>query len=463
MEAGLRLVIVPQQRIRKRMGNEKAALPKTKAQESSPQPSRNQASISENPFLNTIGLILEPIPPFSFVRQLQKRIGNQATNQQLRPLEQCLLDDPSPTPSNDSAQTPKPVDPEVQLEQALIDFWRQKPQIATSLGLSKKQQGHLQWNIQSPSSYKGQDGIIKDQFLSKKKKERLQIAKKVSHALQSDMARRLTPHMDQLVVAIKAAAEPTLQTYAATIATREEKIERGASIPNKERRVHLPFYAVFKYLWLRVIRRQITSPDKDGYSMDKAYREALGLKEKDDVLPGLVNPTLVAALNQVPKAARPRLADKVLPEIMRSLTPYMARRMGTTPDRLEQEYANLGKTLKHQLEGGIEGYFAMRTGLINKYGDPSDAAATLQVANRYYDKLLVEAKEAGFLYDPKGKKVAGWGNLVHPEIRDALQKGQTYLKSQEGWLEDVLKTTRKYGSTRVRENRNAPQHLSQHS
>ena len=366
-------------------------------------------------------------------------------------------------------QTAAADDPQAQLRQMLIEFWRDQPQISESLSLSGSQQKRLRNKIANPTSYKDQDDMLKDQLTSLKRRERIALAKEVLNAIMIEIQGRLAAHINQLPGLIKTATESKLREYAEHMAAREEYIAQNrAQLSRSELREHRDFPLIFKYIWRHVISRQICSPRQGPYTLASDYAKPLGLTDKDAVFPDLHTEALVTALKKVPVRLRLNrkgectrsgpLFDKVLTEVLGTLEKYTSRRMETTPTNIEQEYAKLGINMKRNIESDLAGFFAARAGLINKFGDPSDPAAALLQARKYYDSL----QAAEFLKGHPGKKVGGTVTLVHPKMKEALDKSEQYIIKQ-GWLEEVLATTRKYWSTNIRENRNAPQRLSQHS
>lgn len=105
------------------------------------------------------------------------------------------------------------------------------------------------------------------------------------------------------------------------------------------------------------------------------------------------------------------------------------------------EYASL--TFQQAIEGGLAGYKGIREALLGEFG-------TLEAANKYYKKV-------------DGSPFLGHDPIVHKAtLGTRLARAESLLKTK-GWLDAVLAGNPQPGGFNVRQNRNSPGQLSDHS
>ncbi|MGB5951468.1 MAG: M15 family metallopeptidase, partial [Ornithinimicrobium sp.] len=215
------------------------------------------------------------------------------------------------------------------------------------------------------------------------------------------------------------------------------------------------FPLAFKYLIRNGVQPQLKAPTtrvRPGSSVP--HSSIAGVARNDPVFPDLHAAALVADLLRLP-ARRDRLVmlDAIILSAISWASPYFAT-TGVTSSGIEGEWAALGGNLKSNIEGDLAGYVSVRTGLLNAFGDPSAPGPALAAASAYYDALV----PANFLAGESG----GTGTLVHPMMHAALASAEQ-LMTDRGSHEQVAANVERYWSTNVRENRNSPSRLSQHS
>jgi hypothetical protein len=172
--------------------------------------------------------------------------------------------------------------------------------------------------------------------------------------------------------------------------------------------------------------------------------------------PDLAAPTLVDALNERSAYDRVKLADAIFDRWVSNLG-------SATPDLYRKEFAMLSKTAKELIEPDedrLVGYIAMREGLKATFG-------SIKALNAFYDNLV----EADF---PPGSGVFGKHTLVHRDLKQSLDRAAALLakKKLTEAVVNHLKGAqmiagqthlRGFWGTSIRENRNRPASIGNHS
>jgi hypothetical protein len=256
-----------------------------------------------------------------------------------------------------------------------------------------------------------------------------------------------------------------LLAESAAQAEQEEAARRQTLSPRQQRREKQrpPFPLILKYICSEILFPQIEKPVTTPRRLESKYAVPLGLAADEILFPKLYEEDFVSRLKALPRDKEGRVRDAarlkaaIAGRALDLVADYIDQRMGVTPDAIREEYGRLDSKVKDNIEGGVEGYFACRLGLLNAFGSPSAVAATLDKVNEYYKSLVAP----GFLQDTAGKPKGG-STLVHPDLKAALAKAEEMIKAR-GWLAEILANIREYWSTNIRENRNNPARLSEHS
>lgn len=163
---------------------------------------------------------------------------------------------------------------------------------------------------------------------------------------------------------------------------------------------------------------------------------------------GLFDKELVKGLNALSAEQRRVIAQGVYEKTVHKLT-------GSSAADIKAEFDVLAAVVKNNIEGGIYGYIAMRGAFIETFG-------TVVAANAYYESLVpADFPSAG------SKQVKGKRTLVHPNLKERLQRAIDLLKKkkagEKAWLDIVNEGIKTIGGLNIRENRNKPSALSDHS
>jgi hypothetical protein len=192
-----------------------------------------------------------------------------------------------------------------------------------------------------------------------------------------------------------------------------------------------------------------------------------------DDFPGLADPGITERLGALSKDDRKAVASAVRDVLVSDVG-------SETPETYLEEFNRLDPAAQGNMEPGddpIVGYVAMREGLKATFG-------SIDALNKYFKTLV----PPNF---PPGAKVRGQRTLVHPELKTALERATALLKSKDPKLLDAVvasisdvetlgskdkdkgKTKGKgkgkkgpkhgYWSTNIRENRNQPTQIGNHS
>lgn len=128
---------------------------------------------------------------------------------------------------------------------------------------------------------------------------------------------------------------------------------------------------------------------------------------------------------------------------------------GVAAADLKKEYeTTLSSFVRGNIEGGYPGYVAARKGLLNTFG-------SLDKVNEYYKSM------ASADFPSASSSVRGAKTSVHPNLKRQLQSAASVLKARKvgskTWLELVEVGIGGIGGFNIRENRNKPSELSDHS
>jgi Domain of unknown function (DUF4157) len=166
-------------------------------------------------------------------------------------------------------------------------------------------------------------------------------------------------------------------------------------------------------------------------------------------LPDLVVPEIVEQLKVLSKDARNKLANEVFDRLSGAVD-------STAPaaDVYRKEFDMLDRAVKDLIEPDsdrLAGYLAMRTGLKNTFG-------SIRALNAFYQALV----DADF---PTGSSVIGVHSKVHSQMKAALNKTQALLdkKKLTDQVTEFLRANKGYWGTNIRENRNRPSMIGNHS
>jgi hypothetical protein len=206
-----------------------------------------------------------------------------------------------------------------------------------------------------------------------------------------------------------------------------------------------PAVLILKQQW-PAIRAWILNPGGTGR----------GAPRVPGAFPALAAPALVQVLTLHSAGERGQLADAVFDRLMNTLG-------SATPDVYRREFAMLSPLVKRLLEPDKEplaGYVAMREGLRRTFG-------SIRAVNEFYTQLV----QADF---PPRSRVFGTQSLVHKDLKQALDKAAALLARKN--LTDAVvqhltgietiaghQHRRGYWATNIRENRNLPTSIGNHS
>jgi hypothetical protein len=208
---------------------------------------------------------------------------------------------------------------------------------------------------------------------------------------------------------------------------------------------------ILKRQW-PVIRRWIVAGKFGGTKPAAAPRD----------FPDLGAQEITDALSALSKEQRAVVADAVLDRLVSQVG-------SQAPQTYRDEFARLSRRVKDALEPDADplvGYVTMREGLKATFG-------SIDALNSYFD-ALVEAQ-----FPPVAAKIVGQQSLVHVDLKNALDRAAALLKAksatQPGLFEAVVasisgfdtlggaKHVRGSWSTSIRENRNRPDQIGNHS
>jgi hypothetical protein len=174
---------------------------------------------------------------------------------------------------------------------------------------------------------------------------------------------------------------------------------------------------------------------------------------------GLADQTITDRLGPLSKEDRTTVANRVFD----LLVPDVG---SETAETYREEFDRLSPRVKAAMEPSadpIVGYVAMRDALKDTFG-------SIDALNAYFDALV----EANF--PPVATKVVGQQSLVHIDLKSALDRAATLLKTKGAGIFDAAvasisgfdtlggkKHHRGSWSTNIRENRNRPSQIGNHS
>jgi hypothetical protein len=179
-------------------------------------------------------------------------------------------------------------------------------------------------------------------------------------------------------------------------------------------------------------------------------------------LRGLGTQETTDQLRALSKQQRAAVADAVLDRLVSQVG-------AESSETYRDEYARLSRRVKDAMEPDADpfvGYVTMRAGLKATFG-------SIDALNQHFDSL-VEAQ-----FPPVAAKVVGQQSLVHVDLKNALDRAAALLKAksanQPGLFDEVVasisgfdtlggrKHVRGSWSTSIRENRNRPEQIGNHS
>lgn len=242
------------------------------------------------------------------------------------------------------------------------------------------------------------------------------------------VVRRQTPPVEPPVEekpAAEGAAEEEKAPDPAAVATEVAGILSGIS------------GADLKRSW-KSLKSQITTPRAAGKkpgAIQKKY-------------PALYTAGMVEKLEKLTAEQRAAVAEDVFWAVGAEVT-------GAEAADLKTEFeTTLSKRLRANIEGGAAGYVAVRAGLLGAFG-------SLAKANEYFGSLV----SADF---PRaGSSVRGRATPVHPDLKTRLKKAADLLAARKVGEKTMLEVAEAgiagIGGFNVRENRNSPGSLSDHS
>jgi hypothetical protein len=163
------------------------------------------------------------------------------------------------------------------------------------------------------------------------------------------------------------------------------------------------------------------------------------VKTKKGALQALYDGSMVTELKAVPSGERPALIAAVLDQLARAATAGLPSGpvSGAT---IQAEYNQLKKVVP--IEGEEGGLVAMRQAVLASFGSIADAVS-------YYGQMT---------------KVTFLGHTTrgHPDLAAALAKAENVLDKRK-WKDVAAKSVNKVSALNLRENRNSPTQLSNHS
>lgn len=127
---------------------------------------------------------------------------------------------------------------------------------------------------------------------------------------------------------------------------------------------------------------------------------------------------------------------------------------GVTAENFSKEYNSLSNFVRSNIEGGARGYVATRNALLNTFG------STAKI-NEYYTSMVAAD------FPSATSTVRGHSTRVHPTLKERLKRAADVLKSHKVGEKTGLDITEAgisgIGGFNIRENRNNPSSLSNHS
>jgi hypothetical protein len=383
--------------------------------------------------------------------QLQRERGNGYT-------QRLLHQSPPNTVHREDGRAPADTDEE--LLQDITSYLSQRPAVSNALEISDRTAGQLQNIILRASGIS--DEALKSRVTALARNHRQVLAAAAVQRLRDQLGLQREAVLQALLSDFNQRIQARLAELADGAAQAEqEEAERLAGMTAQERRrvkLRPQFPLILKYICRHILFSQIDKPIEQTRKLGEAYVTALGLEKDDPIFPEIYAETFVAELKKLTTGMRARLKAAVADQTLTIVSGYIDQRMGATPDTIRDEYGRLGSRVKNNIEGGIEGYFACRMGLLNAFGSPQNVPATLSKINEYYNSLV----QADFLQNVAGQKPAGGVTLVHPQLKAALDRAEQMI-IEMNWQDQVMANIRKYWSASIRENRNNPARLSDHS
>ncbi|MEM7369799.1 MAG: hypothetical protein AAF587_14440 [Bacteroidota bacterium] len=272
------------------------------------------------------------------------------------------------------------------------------------------------------------------------------------------------PSISDIAGRLAAIIKPELETFATDSYAAENAPPESSDGKKSKPKKRAPFPLIFKYLCRNVIFTHIDAPSKKVRKLKEKYRPALGLTRKSVIFADFYKAEIISLLkglktrsNKQTKANRRELKAALVPLLLTDIeSSYIQPQMGIQAKTISDEYALFSGKVRGLFEGGLEGYFACRLGLLNRFGSVNNVEETIKMVNQYYGSLV----KADFLVG--GKKVGGTGTQVHPDLKTAFTNAETLIKNK-GWRDEIMDSTGKYWSTNIRENRNNITKLSDHS
>lgn len=197
----------------------------------------------------------------------------------------------------------------------------------------------------------------------------------------------------------------------------------------------------FKTRW-PTLRQQVRNPKAAG-------AKPVGLQAK---FPDLYSAPVVEGLKKLALKDREAVAADAEAQLGASLL------AGTKAAELRTEYSTtLTRNLRENIEGDFAGYVAMRPALLATFG-------SVAKANEYF-ATLEKAEFPSAETSVRGAR----GTLVHPNLKARLKKAADVLRARKvpgterSWMEVVEGSVGEIGGFNLRENRNNPSQLSDHS
>jgi hypothetical protein len=380
------------------------------------------------------------------------------------PLVQRDPDDTKPPPPSTTVQPPP--DPETLLIEDLANHLLQMPDVVDALELSKGTIKRLKAAVEKTRI---DDDDLKDRLAALDKKKRSKVVAAALAQVQSVLKERRAERADELAKEIVTRTKDRVVALAKLARDAELEEERQLQLNPKRKGKRRPqFGGILKYILKDTIGRQIDSPQIKPYALREDYAKTLELTKDDVLFPRLHDEDLVTELKALPKSMRQMVKDAVARRTIEALPDYIQERMGTVPkailDEWSKEFGKLDEErVRKNIEGGLSGYFAVRTELLTLFGSATDVPATITAINDYFRNELVESE---FLKD-SGVKMTGPGNtLVHKNLNTALKKAEDFMKDpKRKWLDEVITSVAPLGywATNIRENRNNPARPSEHT
>jgi len=371
-------------------------------------------------------------------------------------------DDAKPPPQTATDQPPP--DPETVLIEDLANHLLQMPDVIDALELSKGAVKRLTTTVEKMKIDDDED--LKQRLAALDKKKRAKVAAAALAQVQSVLGERRAERLDELAGEIAARTEDRLVALAEVARDAELEEEEQLKLDPKRKGKRRPQFGVIrKYILKDTIERQIDMPQTKPYALRADYATPLGLAKDEVLFPDLHAEDFVTELKALPKSMRQPLKDEVSKRTLEALSEYIQERMETVPqailDEWSKEFHQFDRRVRDNIEGGLNGYFAVRMELLGLFGSPTDVPETIKAINNYFVNELVECE---FLKDA-GVKGAG-NTLVHKNLNTALKKAEDFMKDpKRKWRDEVVTSVKPLGywATNIRENRNNPARPSEHT